>query len=99
MSALNYVVEPEVDCSDDDLNDAAFVRAASTIGGRDVVEEFVACKMYLLASSFSFKGVTLDMTLVSKVRTPLPVFLVEGFCGECPPHFGGSGDGGWKDPW
>jgi hypothetical protein len=33
--------------------------------------------MYQLASSFGFKGVTLSTTPVLKVRTPLPVFLVE----------------------
>jgi hypothetical protein len=33
--------------------------------------------MYPLASSFGFKGVTLGTTPVSKVHTPLPVFLIE----------------------
>jgi hypothetical protein len=37
----------------------------------------MACKMYLLASSFDFKGVTLGTTPVLKVHTPLPVFPVE----------------------
>jgi hypothetical protein len=35
MSEFDYVVEPEVECPDDDLNDATFVRATTTIGGRD----------------------------------------------------------------
>jgi hypothetical protein len=48
-SELDYVVEPEVEWPDDDPNDVAFVRATTTIGGHDVVEEYVACKMYLLA--------------------------------------------------
>jgi hypothetical protein len=77
MSALDYVVEPKLDCPNDDANDVAFIRATNTIGSREVVEEFVACKMYPLASSFGFKGVTLGTTPVSKVRTPLPVFLME----------------------
>jgi hypothetical protein len=76
MSALDYVVEPKLDCPDDDANDVAFIRATNTIGSREVVEEFVACKMYPLASSFGFKGVTLGTTPVSKVRTPLLVFLI-----------------------
>jgi hypothetical protein len=33
--------------------------------------------MYPLASSFGFRDVTLGTTPLSKVRTPLPVFLVE----------------------
>jgi hypothetical protein len=45
MSVLDYVVEPEVDCPYDDVNDVAFVREPSTIGGRDTIEEFVVCKM------------------------------------------------------
>jgi hypothetical protein len=32
MSEFDYVVEPEVECPDDDLNDATFVRATTTIG-------------------------------------------------------------------
>jgi hypothetical protein len=77
MTVLDYMVESEVDCLDDDLNNAAFIRATSTIGGRDAIEEFKACKMYPLAYSFGFKGVALGMTPVSNVHTLLLVFLVE----------------------
>jgi hypothetical protein len=77
MSALDYIVEPEVESPDDDVNDAVFIWATATIGGCDVVEEFLACKMYPLASSFSFRGMAIILTLVSKVRTPLPLFPVE----------------------
>jgi hypothetical protein len=82
MSTLDYVVEPEVDCPDDDPNDASFVRATATIGGRDVVEEFSACKMYPLASGFGFKAVTVGSTPMSKVQTPLPMFSVEAVSTE-----------------
>jgi hypothetical protein len=54
MSALDYTVEPEVECPNDDPNDAAFIQSTTTIGGRDAVEEFVAYKMFPLASGFSF---------------------------------------------
>jgi hypothetical protein len=67
MSALDYVVELEVECPDDDANDAAFIRAIATIGGRDAIKEFVACKIYPLASDFGFRGVTIDTTPMSKV--------------------------------
>jgi hypothetical protein len=33
MSALDYMVEPEVECLDDDPNNAAFIQATTTIGG------------------------------------------------------------------
>jgi hypothetical protein len=42
MSVLDYVVESDVKCLDDDPNDVAFVHVTTTIGGRDVVEEFMA---------------------------------------------------------
>jgi hypothetical protein len=64
----------------------AFIQASSTIGDRDAIEEFVACKMYPLASSFGFKGMTLGMTPVLKVRTPLPVFPVEAVSTENAHH-------------
>jgi hypothetical protein len=67
MSALDYVVELEVECPDDDANDAAFIRATATIGGRDAIKEFVACKIYPLASDFGFRGMTIDTTPMSKV--------------------------------
>jgi hypothetical protein len=76
ISELDYVVEPEVECSADDPNDAAFVRATTTIGGRDAVEEYVACKMYPLSVNFGFKSVAVGLTAVSKVETPLPLFVV-----------------------
>jgi hypothetical protein len=80
------MVKPEVECPDVDMNNTAFVRATTTIGGRDAVEEFVACKMYPLASSFSFREVTIDTTHVSKVWTPLPLFPVEAVSVENSSH-------------
>jgi hypothetical protein len=56
MSEFDYVVEPEVECPDNDSNDAAFIQATTTIGSHDAVEEYIACKMYLLAASFSFES-------------------------------------------
>jgi hypothetical protein len=82
VSTLDYVVESEVECLDDDTNDIAFIRATATIGGRDAVKEFMACKMYPLASGFIFRGVTIGSTLVSKVRNPLLVFPVEALSVE-----------------
>jgi hypothetical protein len=76
MSKLDYAIELEVECLDNDPNDAAFIRATATIGGRDAVEEYVTCKMYLLAAGFGFESVPLGMTPMSRVETPLPLFVV-----------------------
>jgi hypothetical protein len=76
MSELYYTVEPEVECPNNNPNNAAFIRATTTIGGCDAVEEYVACKIYPLAASFGFESVPLGMTPVLKVETPLPLFIV-----------------------
>jgi hypothetical protein len=78
MSVLDYAVEPKVECLDNDPNDAAFVWATATIGGRDGVVDYVAWKSYPLAASFIFESMTLGMTLVSKV----PLFVVGNVAAE-----------------
>jgi hypothetical protein len=87
MSELDFAVEPEVECSDDDPNDAAFVQAIAAIRGRDVVEEYVACKMIPLAIGFGFKSMSVGMTLVSKVETCLPQFTMRTIAVEHADHF------------
>jgi hypothetical protein len=77
MHALDYTVEKEVECPEDDANDTTFIWATATIGGWDAIEEFVACKMYPLASSFGFSGVSVSTTPVSKIQTLLPLFPIE----------------------
>jgi hypothetical protein len=86
MSELNYDVWPEVECLDNDPNDVAFVRATTTIGGRDAIEEYVACKMYMLAVSFGFKSVPLGMTPMSKVETTLLLFTMGTIAAEHADH-------------
>jgi hypothetical protein len=86
MSELDYAVEPEVECLDNDHIDAAFVRATATIEGRDAVKEYVARKMYSLAMGFGFKSVPLVMTLVSKLETPLPLFTMGSIVAEYATH-------------
>jgi hypothetical protein len=87
MSLLDFMVELEVDCPDSDANDVAFVWATTTIGGHDAVEEFVACRVYPLLALFGFGDVSVGMTIVSKVETPLPVFPVEAISTEASSHF------------
>jgi hypothetical protein len=74
ICALDFQTEPPVDCPDDDSGDATFVKAASAIGGRDAVEEYVACGMHLLSAGVSFRRITDGVTLVLRVRLPLPKF-------------------------
>jgi hypothetical protein len=87
MSELDFAVEPKVECSDDDPNDTAFVQAIAAIRGRDVVEEYVACKMIPLAIGFGFKSMSVGMTLVSKVETCLPQFTMGTIAVEHADHF------------
>jgi hypothetical protein len=87
MSELDYAIEPEVECPDNDPNDVAFVQATTTIRGRDVVEEYIACKIYLLATSFGFESVPLGTTPVSKVETPVPLFAVGTIAAGHADHF------------
>jgi hypothetical protein len=58
------------------LGDAAFVKATKFIGGRDDVEEYLACGMHPLSTSVSFDWVANGETLVSRLKLPLPKFEV-----------------------
>jgi hypothetical protein len=74
---VDYVFSTETpfDCLDNNLSDDTFVRASKSIRGRDVVEDFVACGVWLLASSVSFDQVSVSVTLMSKLKVPLPMFV------------------------
>jgi hypothetical protein len=76
MSCLNFWTKPFFNCADDDLSDGTFVWASKHIGGRDVMEEFIACNVWPLAMGISFKQVKVGMTPVSKLKVLLPRFVV-----------------------
>jgi hypothetical protein len=59
MGELDYAIEPEVECTDNDPNDVAFVRMTVTIGGRGAVEEYTVCKVFPLTANFGFESVPL----------------------------------------
>jgi hypothetical protein len=82
MSELDYSIESDVDCPNNYPNNAAFVRVTATIRGRDAIEEYVACMMYLLAATFGFENVALVTTPVLKVEAALLLFAVENVAGE-----------------
>jgi hypothetical protein len=87
MTEEDYAVDPKMECPDNDPNDTAFVRATATIGGRDAVEEYVACKIYPLAASYGFENVPLGTMPVSKVKSPLPPFAMGNIAVEHVDHF------------
>jgi hypothetical protein len=92
MSALDYEVEPSVDCPDTDFNDVAFIRATTMIGGHDVVKEFLAGRMYPLSVGFDFKNLSNGTTAMSKVVVPLPIFSHgASFDEDCRMLFGEGG--------
>jgi hypothetical protein len=70
MSRLNYLTEAP-SCGPEDANFAAFVEVTSIVGGRDAVEEFLACGLWPLSEKFDFKVETKESPL-SKVVVPMP---------------------------
>jgi hypothetical protein len=48
MTALDFAMEPPFECGDDDAGDVAFVKATRSIGGRDAIEEYMACGLFPL---------------------------------------------------
>jgi hypothetical protein len=63
-----------VNCPDTDCGDVALVKAIIFIGGRDTVEELLACRLYPLPSNFKLGEVAEGITPVSKLRVSLPKF-------------------------
>jgi hypothetical protein len=82
MGELDYAVEPEVQCPDDDPNDAAFVRATATFEGRDAIEEYMACKTYPLEVETALRLFAVGTIAVSKVETALRLFAVGTIAAE-----------------
>jgi hypothetical protein len=82
MSTFDYLMEPTLTCPDTDANDDTFIQAASIIGGRDAVEEFLASDMLPLSADFGFREIADGRIPMSKVVFPLPDFHVIGTKGE-----------------
>jgi hypothetical protein len=55
MTPLSYVIEVTFECGPAYADVATFSEAASIIGGRNAVEEFLACGMWSLSEKFGFK--------------------------------------------
>jgi hypothetical protein len=70
MTPLDYLSDVPFECSPGDANVAAFTEAASLIGGRDAVEEFLACGIWPLNEKCDF-DVERKETPLSKVVVPM----------------------------
>jgi hypothetical protein len=57
------------------------------IGGRDAIEEYLACKMFPLLANFGFAEIADGETLLLKVVLPLPEFPFSKLHGESNDHF------------
>jgi hypothetical protein len=76
MTELNFMMEPLLESPDDEIGDAAFVKAARIIGSQDVVEEYMACGIFPLSASFGLGEDVDGETPVSKLSAPMPDFWV-----------------------
>jgi hypothetical protein len=72
MSNLEYLTEPVHYCSEDNVNDRAFIRLTKTISGRDTVEEIMASGMWLLSAGLDLGKIIEAKAPLSKVMVPLP---------------------------
>jgi hypothetical protein len=74
MNGLDYLTEPAHNCAEDDVNARAFELAIRTIGGRDAVEEYLACGagVWPLGATWDLGEVETAEAPLSKVTVPLP---------------------------
>jgi hypothetical protein len=87
MTEWNIVMIPPFDCPDDEVNDAAFIKATHTISGQDAVEEYMACGLFPLLASFRLGEVADGEILVSKILAPMPNFPIVGLSEETNDRF------------
>jgi hypothetical protein len=76
MTRLDFVTEPSFHCPDNEAGDMAFVKVTCAIGGRDAVEEYMACGLFPLSGSFNLGEIFEGKMLVSKLTVPLPEFPI-----------------------
>jgi hypothetical protein len=71
MTPLDYLSDVPFECGPGDANVVAFTKAVSIIEGRDIVEEFLACGIWLLSEKCDFE-VEMKETPILKVVVPMP---------------------------
>jgi hypothetical protein len=77
MNALDCATESSFECTDDDASDVAFVKGTRSIGRWDAVEEYMACGLFPLSSSFGLGKIDDGETPVSKINLPMLKFPVD----------------------
>jgi hypothetical protein len=50
MIELDFVTEPPFQCADNEIGDVTNIKATHTIGGQDVVEEYMASGLFFIVS-------------------------------------------------
>jgi hypothetical protein len=78
MAPLDYLNDASFECSPEDADVAAFIEATSIIGGRDAMEEFLACGICPLSDSCGFEVETKETPLSRVVVSMLKVTLSIG---------------------
>jgi hypothetical protein len=76
MTTLDFVMEPSFKCPNDEAGDMAVIKATRTIGGRDDVEEYMACGLFPLSVGFNLVEIADGKTPLSKLVIPLPEFPI-----------------------
>jgi hypothetical protein len=61
MSVLNYLTEAPHNYAVDDTNMQVIEEAARSIGGRDTIQEFQACGIWLLSDDWELKVERMDV--------------------------------------
>jgi hypothetical protein len=79
MTSLDYLMELTHIYVEDDVNDRAFIRVTTNIGGHDVVEEYLVCGVWPLSATWDLSDVEEAEAPLLKVMVPLPkVFAMKG---------------------
>jgi hypothetical protein len=76
MTGLDFLTEPPFECPDGEAGDVAFVKDTCTIGSRDTMEEYMACRLFPLSVSFNLGEIADGETSVLKLAIPMPEFPV-----------------------
>jgi hypothetical protein len=82
MAELSFVSDPLFDYPDGNASNATFVKATHTVGGRDAMEEYVACGLFPLSASFKLGEVVDEETPTSKLSAALMDFPIVRLSGE-----------------
>jgi hypothetical protein len=76
---LDFAMESPFECPDGDAGDVAFIKATRSIGGWDVIEEYMACDLFPLSVSFDLGEIADGVMPMSKLTLPLLNFPVARF--------------------